>query len=130
MKLTKQGDYAIRAVVELAKHYSGGLCSAKDIAFQQKIPVSFLPKILSLLTKNGIILSQRGSSGGIRLAKSPPEITLSSIVEAVEGPFILNDCLGDATLCERKGQCKVHEIWFKAQNAMLKELNITLDTLI
>jgi len=130
MKLTMQGEYAVRAMLELAKQYGNGLISAKELALRQDIPAVFLTKILSTLTKAGLIISQRGSQGGIRLAKEPSGITIKSVIEAVEGPFKLNMCLGEPGECDRKPTCKVHRMWHRAQEAMLKELGITLDKLI
>lgn len=130
MKLTMQGEYAIRAMLGLASHHGRGLISAKELASHQDIPLVFLTKILSTLTKAGLIVSQRGAQGGIRLAKEPSTITMRSIIEAVEGPFKLNMCLGEPGECDRKPACKVHKVWHRAQKALLKELNVTLDALV
>lgn len=64
------------------------------------------------------------------LAKTPQEITLRDVIECVEGPFALNECLGEAGKCTRKPHCKVHQIWVKAQQVLLQELEVTLDNLI
>ena len=131
MRLTMQGEYAIRAMLELAREYpSGKLISAKDLAARQEIPPVFLTKTLGVLAKAGLIVNQRGSRGGIRLTKEPPGITIQEVVEAIEGPFKLNMCLGDTGACDRKPGCKVHWVWQRAQDALLKELSITLDRLI
>lgn len=100
------------------------------MAFEQDIPPVFLTKILNILIKNGIVISQRGVSGGIMLAKHPSEITLKEIIEIIEGTFALNACLGEVGQCGRKPQCKVHQVWCRAQSALLKELEITLDKLL
>lgn len=130
MRLTMQGEYAIRAMLELARQHDKGLTSAKELASIQDIPQVFLTKILSTLTKSGLVISHRGSRGGIELAKKPSEITLRAIIESIEGPLQLNLCLGEAGLCSRMGTCKVHEVWCRAQEAMARELSITLDELI
>lgn len=130
MKLTRQGEYAIRASLELAKHYEVGLITAREIAANQEIPSVFLTKILSSLTKSGLVISQRGNHGGIRLSKTPSRITIKEVIEAVEGPFTLNACLGEAGQCGRKPECKVHQMWQRAQIALFKELEVTLDKLI
>lgn len=130
MKLTMQGEYAIRAMLELARTYGQGLISAKELAARQEIPPVFLTKILSVLTKAGLIISHRGSRGGIALAKDPSEITIQAIIEAIEGPLRLNLCLGTGGMCGRQPTCKVHQVWCRAQEAMSKELGITLDKVI
>lgn len=130
MRLTRQGEYAIRSTLELAKHYDKGLISAKDIAQKQDVPLVFLTKILSALAKSGLAISQRGNSGGIRLAKNPCEVSIKDVIVAVEGSFSLNACLGEAGQCGRKPECKVHQMWQRAQIALCKELEITLNKLI
>jgi len=130
MKLTMQGEYAIRAMLELASQYQKGLISAKALAVRQDVPQVFLTKILSTLTKTGLVVSQRGSHGGIKLAKQPSKITMREVIEAVEGPFRLNMCLGEPGECDRKPKCKVHKVWQRAQDSLLEELNVTLDKLI
>ncbi|MDI6715576.1 MAG: Rrf2 family transcriptional regulator [Actinomycetota bacterium] len=131
MKLTMQGEYAIRAMLELAREYSNGkLISAKELAARQDIPPAFLTKTLSMLAKAGLIVNQRGSRGGIRLAEEPSRITIQEVVEAIEGPFKINMCLGATGACDRKPGCKVHRVWHRAQEAMLKELSVTLDKVI
>lgn len=128
--LTRQGEYAIRCMLELARNYGRERLATKEVAAKQEIPLMFLTKILGILIKSGLVVSQRGSHGGISLAKPPSEITLSEIVEAIEGPFALNACLGEAGQCGRKPYCKVHQVWHRAQRALLKELEITIDQLI
>ncbi|MBI4733918.1 MAG: Rrf2 family transcriptional regulator [Rubrobacteridae bacterium] len=129
MKLTMQGEYAIRAMVELAREHGSGLISARELAERQEIPPVFLTKILLILAKSGLIVSLRGSHGGIRLAKEPSAISIREVIEAVEGPLRLNSCIGDGGPCGRTPECKVHKIWNKAQSSMLRELNISLSEL-
>ncbi|MDI6717066.1 MAG: Rrf2 family transcriptional regulator [Actinomycetota bacterium] len=130
MRLTMQGEYAVRAMLELAGQYGKGLISAKELASCQDIPPVFLTKILSSLAKNGLIVSHRGSRGGIELAKHPSSITLRAVIEAIEGPFKLNICLGEPGSYERRPTCKVHRVWHRAQDVLLKELDVTLNELV
>lgn len=115
--------------MELARNY-GKRLSTKDVALNQEIPAVFLTKILGHLISRGLVTSQRGTSGGIMLAKPPAAITIRDVIESIEGPFALNECLGEAGKCGRKPQCKVHQVWWRAQQALLKELAVTLDKLI
>lgn len=130
MRLTMQGEYAIRAMLELARQYEKGLISAKELSVRQDIPPVFLTKILSTLVKSDLVISQRGSRGGIVLARDPSKITIQAIIEAIEGPLRLNVCLGESGTCDRKPECKVHQVWYRAQEAMSRELSVTLDELI
>jgi Rrf2 family protein len=117
-------------VLELARNHSNKYLTTKTVAAKQDIPPPFLTKVLSPLIKGGIITSHRGAGGGIRLAKPPEKITLKEVIEIVEGHFFLNQCLSEAGNCTRKPHCKVHQIWIRAQNALLRELDVTLDKLI
>lgn len=114
----------------MARNFGKRHVTTKDVAAKQDIPSAFLTKVLNPLIKEGIIISQRGSAGGIMLARPPEEITLRKIIETVEGPFYLNQCLSEAGNCSRQPQCKVHQVWIRAQDALLEELDITLDKLI
>lgn len=129
IRLTRQGEYAVRCVLELARNY-GKRLSTKDVAIRQEIPAMFLTKILGRLISSGLVTSQRGPGGGIMLAKPPDAITLREVIESIEGPFALNECLGEAGQCGRKEHCKVHQVWWRAQQALLRELDVTLDRLI
>ena len=96
----------------------------------QEIPPYFLSKILPRLIIAGLVESKRGTSGGITLARPPHQISLREVIEAVEGPLALNACLAAASTCNRETNCKVHPVWVRAQEALLKELEITLDKLV
>ncbi len=130
IRLTRHGEYAVRCVLELARSYGVAQATTKEVASKQEIPPPFLSKILGRLIIAGLVTSQRGASGGITLAKPPHRISLREVIEAVEGPFALNECLGEAGACSRKPHCKVHPVWIRAQQALLRELEITLDQLI
>jgi Rrf2 family protein len=130
MKLTMQGEYAIRAMVGLAREHGNGLLSAKKLAELQDIPPVFLTKILLILTKAGLLVSVRGSHGGIRLAKDPSQISLFEVIEAVEGPLRLNSCIGNNGVCGHNPTCKVHDIWNRVQDSMVKELNVSISELL
>ena len=93
MKLTRETDYAIRALTFLVQ--SPDHVDAKVIALSQSIPESFAFKVLRKLLAAGILESIRGANGGYKLKKSPDDITLLDIIEAIEGLPTLNSCLGE-----------------------------------
>jgi Rrf2 family protein len=93
----------------------------QDISKKWDIPENFLRKIIPLLTRAGLIMSVRGSGGGIKLAKSSTKINALEIIEAVEGKMYLNKCLFSNEVCERSEWCSMHEVWEEAQNS-LKEV--------
>ena len=115
------GEYAIRAMLHLAGENSVKNIQIQDISKKWDIPENFLRKIIPLLTKAGLILSVRGSGGGVKLAKSSNKINALEIIEAVEGRMYLNKCLFADELCERSQWCSMHEVWEEAQHS-LKEV--------
>lgn len=86
--LTAKADYALRAVVELAQANADTPRKVEQIAQAQEIPISFLENILAQLRSAGIVRSQRGPDGGYRLAKPAEQLTLATVLRAVEGPLV------------------------------------------
>jgi Rrf2 family protein len=121
MQLTSRTEYAVRAMLDLAR-LEGGQATAKEIAKRQDIPPKFLPQIMVDLSRAGLVQGTRGSGGGVRLAVDPSKVTLRRIVDAIEGPMALYSCLEDGGVCRRQGQCEVQHIWAWAQSRFLKAL--------
>jgi Rrf2 family protein len=111
LEITQQADYAVRAVLELALHTDEVCIASSEIARQQSIPAPFLAKIVARLAAVGIVTTQRGVSGGIRLARPASEITLLDVIEAIDGPVTLNRCMRHPSDCPRSGACAVHPVW-------------------
>ena len=122
MLITRATEYAIRAVLYLAKQPPGEIVLKKDICRTQDITPAFLTKILQPLIKAGIVGSQRGVGGGFYLAREPAEITLLDIVEAEEGPVYLNQCLIEEGSCERDLFCPAHGAWRHIRGEMTRIL--------
>ncbi|MBT5856295.1 Rrf2 family transcriptional regulator [bacterium] len=90
--VSQKSKYGLRAVYELANRYQEGPLKAHQIADAHDIPLKYLEKVLQDLKQAGIVQSQRGAYGGYILAKSPQDLTIGSIVYALEGPL---DLAGD-----------------------------------
>ncbi|HEV2922827.1 MAG TPA: Rrf2 family transcriptional regulator [Solirubrobacteraceae bacterium] len=88
MHVTAKADYAVRAIVELAGSSQQSPRKVDDVAQAQRIPVSFLENILTQLRSSGIVRSQRGPEGGYWLAQPADELSLATIIRAVEGPLV------------------------------------------
>jgi len=123
MKLNRLADYAVRAVVCLASKKGGTITSTAVIAKEQEIPPSFLAKVMQTLARGGIVKVHRGKSGGFSLASDGKTITVKNIVEAVEGPIILNRCLDRPSDCSRDTFCGAHAVWIEAQQALIDVLD-------
>ncbi|AMV73582.1 Rrf2 family transcriptional regulator [Desulfuromonas carbonis] len=122
MLITRATEYAIRAILYLAKQPRGEIVFKKDICQTQDITPAFLTKILQPLIKLGIVGSQRGVGGGFYLLKDPAEVTLLDIVKAEEGPLYLNQCLSREGSCERDVFCPVHGAWREVRTEFLNIL--------
>ena len=123
MRITKATEYAILAVTYLAKKGKEGPIGLDEIAKKQKVPKSFLAKIAQILTRAGIMRSHRGLKGGFSLAKPASSITLRDIIERIEGPIALEECIINPKECFQSRNCALHKIWRKAQNRLLEVLD-------
>ena len=125
MQITRQADYAIRAVRYLAKQGPNQRSATSTVAQEMKIPPSFLAKIISQLSIAGLLHTSRGARGGVTLARDPGEISMLDVVEAIDGPILLNECVGDPANCDFTDDCLAHPIWVEAQEALVKRLRET-----
>lgn len=110
MLVTRETDYAVRCILYLAQDRDR-TASVTEVAKAMHIPKSFLAKILQRLVRNGILESIRGAQGGFRLAMKPSEISLLSIMEAIQGPAVINVCAVDSRKCRMSSNCAVHPVW-------------------
>jgi len=117
MQLTRAGEYAIKSLVYLAAQAPDARVMASEVAEAERIPVNFVRKILESLAKTGLVKSFRGAGGGFTLGQPAAAITLSQIIEAVEGPFALNQCF-TASGCPQQIECPLSPVWREAQDAV------------
>ena len=125
MQITRQADYAVRAILYLSQNPAKQRTATKQIAKIQEIPISFLAKIISHLSIAGLIHTTRGARGGVTLAKDPAEISLLDVVEAIDGPVALNECTIEDSICNRSSTCPVHVVWCQAQHELVGRLRRT-----
>jgi Rrf2 family transcriptional regulator, iron-sulfur cluster assembly transcription factor len=118
LELTKRGDYAVRAMLALARVSGNGLLSARRIADAMDIPVRFLPQVLADLGRAGLIEAAAGRAGGYRLSRDPASVSLLEVIEAVEGDSRRRSCVLRAGPCGRDGFCDVHQVFFAGQEAL------------
>ena len=125
MQITRQADYAVRAVYYLTKLGSDSRAATSQIAEEQHIPPSFLAKIISQLSVAGLLHTSRGARGGVSLARDPNEISLLDVVEAIDGPILLNECVADSDGCDFSEDCPMRPIWCEAQQNLVERLEST-----
>lgn len=121
MQLSRQADYAIRAVLYLA---TSPLASVSEIAKAQSLPQDYLVKVLQTLSKAGLVKARRGIGGGISLTRSPEQITLLDVIEAVQGgPLGINRCFAVPNECPREVFCSVHDELEEIQDYVARRLS-------
>ncbi|MDI6802739.1 MAG: Rrf2 family transcriptional regulator [Bacteroidota bacterium] len=124
---SRQSEYAIQALIYLAKKTSGQWTSIKEIAEQLNIPQHFLGKIMQSLSMKRMLNSQKGLFGGFELAKSSEEIFLFDIVEAIDGDGYRTSCVLGFPNCSGNSPCPVHDDWKELRDnivEMIKKKNL------
>jgi Rrf2 family protein len=124
LKINRQTDYAVRIILALAKQGEGARLSSSEIQRDMLIPPALMPRIVSLLARAGLVNTFPGREGGLMLPRPAAQITLKDVVEVVEGPILLSDCLQvqEEDDCPFKSNCPVSSKWGRVQVAMLREL--------
>jgi Rrf2 family protein len=125
MQITRQADYAVRAVLYLSQLGTEQRAATSQIAKEQAIPPSFLAKIVSQLSVAGLLQTSRGARGGVSLARPPEQISLLEVVEAIDGPILLNECVAASGTCQFGESCPMKPVWCDAQAELVQRLSST-----
>ncbi len=107
--LRRNTDYALRAMVHLARRWRDRPASSRDIAAAEGISYELTCKLLQKLARNRLVKSVMGPKGGFELRRGPDKITIGQVIKSVQGPIKLNRCLLGGYKCPRKGDCPVYE---------------------
>lgn len=129
MRVSAKSDYALRALIEIATVGEGPI-SAEEIGRRQAIPHGFLQAILADMRRAGIVSSQRGQSGGWRLARQASDISVADVIRAVDGPLVsVYDVRPEAV--EYTGSAEVLQLVWIAARSSLREVfeSVRLDAL-
>lgn len=122
LELTRRGDYAVRAMLALARAGDVAPTSVREIATAMDIPAAFLPQVMGALGRAGLVVSRTGRAGGYTLTRPPAAISLLDIIEAVEGDSRRTSCVLRGGPCGRDGHCLAHAVFTAAQQALLDRL--------
>ena len=130
MKITYKGDYALKALLQLALSYSAegaSVLSINEISKAGDMPTKFLEQILLALRKGGFVKARRGVSGGFYLARPPREITIGEVVRFIEGPIEPISCVEGERYkgCKDLSSCIFRDVWKEVRNA----ISIVVDTI-
>jgi Rrf2 family iron-sulfur cluster assembly transcriptional regulator len=123
-------DYALRAMIHLARNYENGPVSSRTIADEEKVPYQLMCKLMQKLNNAGLVTSYMGPKGGFGLSREPSEINILEVIETIQKPISLNRCLLAGDICPRQKQCPVRPKLIDLQEYIGRYLgNITLDEL-
>ncbi|GAA0266067.1 SUF system Fe-S cluster assembly regulator [Alteraurantiacibacter aestuarii] len=131
MRLSSMADYAVVTMCAAARHCGFARVSASDLAEETGLPLPTVQKLVSALSKAGLLKSMRGSGGGIKLARPAAAISLADIVEAIEGPIALTACVEAGRHdCALEAKCSVRPHWGVVNQALHGALdNVKLNQL-
>lgn len=135
MKLSKRGEYGLRALQDLAAHYENDLISNRELAEWNNIPPKFLEQILLALKHGRIVNSQKGPQGGYCLARPPEQITLAEIIRLLDGPLAPVPCVSETAFepcgCPDMESCGLRRVMKQVRNVIAEMMeNTTLADLV
>lgn len=130
MKLSTKGRYGVKAMVDLAIHYGKAPVSIKTISQRQNISEYYLEQLFSPLRKAKLIRSIRGAQGGYVLGMDPSEIKVSDVMNVLEGPIEIAECI-ESTACDNIDCCATRLLWTKIKNSIDEVMEgITLQDIV
>lgn len=127
MRLSTKGEYASRAMLELAARYGQGPVPIKIIALSQAIPQQFLEQILLLLKRSGYVKSKKGPDGGYYLSRPPEEITVAEVIRVMDGPLAPINCVSviEHEPCPLEEHCGLRLLWKEVRDMVAEHLEKT-----
>ncbi len=130
-----KGEYGVRLMVQLGRHYGTGPASLAEIAAEEDLPRAYLEQLVVSLREAGLVTSTRGAHGGYELARPPETIQMGAVLRALEGPIAPMLCASDdpehAVLCDRSSRCTVNVLWVRVRDAVAGALDsMTLADLV
>jgi Rrf2 family cysteine metabolism transcriptional repressor len=135
LAFSTKGEYGVRLMVQLGRHYGQGPASLAEIATDEDLPRAYLEQLVTSLRDAGLVTSTRGARGGYELATAPDQIRMSEVLRALEGPLAPMLCATEAEadhlLCDRSARCTVNILWIKVRDAISGTLDaMTLADLV
>lgn len=118
MRVSAKSDYALRALIEMAARTDGKPVSAEELGKSQDIPHGFLQAILADLRRAGIVLSQRGQSGGWRMAREAESVSVADVIRAVDGPLVSVYGLRPESVTYNERAGVLQPVWIAARGAL------------
>ena len=135
VSFSTKGEYGVRLMVQLARHYGTGPASLAGIAVEEDLPRAYLEQLVMSLRDAGLVASTRGAHGGYELTRPPQDIRMGAVLRALEGPIAPMVCATDdpehGTICDRSSRCTVNVLWVRVRDAVTGALDaMTLADLV
>ena len=118
MRVSAKSDYALRALLELAGRSDGLAVSAEELGRLQDIPHGFLQAILADLRRAGVVMSQRGQSGGWRMAREAEAVTVADVIRAIDGPLVSVHGLRPEAVAYNDSAEVLQVVWIAARSSL------------
>ncbi len=129
--IRRNTDYALRLMINLARNYSKLAVSSRLLAEKEEVPYQLACKLMQKLNYAGLVKSKMGPKGGFFLSKMPSEITISEVVEVIQGPVSVNRCLLGIDVCSFQSNCAIRKKLIQLQEYIERFFNdVTLDKLL
>src|ERR671925_541463 len=128
MRISAKGEYAIRAILDLALHYGDGgreLVPIQDVARRQGIPQRYLEQVLLLLKRAGLLASKRGAAGGYHLVRPPADVSVGEVLRVVEGGLMPLEIAGRSPRGRRDAGRDLLELWEAVADAVATVIDRT-----
>ena len=112
LRLSKKADYALMAMKHLALKSGASSTSAREIAEQYDIPLELMAKVLQRLVRTGLLVSTQGTRGGYTLSRPATLISVTDVIQAIDGPFTVTACSSENSDCEQYNKCSIRDpLW-------------------
>ncbi|MCH1864958.1 Rrf2 family transcriptional regulator [Nocardioides sp. CFH 31398] len=118
MRVSAKADYALRALIEMTRSDDSRPVSAEELGRRQEIPHGFLQAILADLRRAGVVVSQRGQSGGWRLARKPADVSVADVIRAVDGPLVSVYGLRPEAVTYNESAEVLQHVWIAARRSL------------
>src|SRR3989304_9780650 len=118
VRLGRRGDYALRAMISIARDPAGERRKTRQITDEMALPERYTTQILASLARSGLLSAVAGRDGGYRLGRPAAEISVLDVVELAEGPITVDECILRGGPCDWVRVCPMHSTWSEAQQAL------------
>lgn len=132
IRMSKQADYGLVLMTQFLRvQDENENLSARQLAAETRLPLPMVSKVLKALTRQGLLVSHRGASGGYSLSRNPDRISVGEVLAAVEGPIAMTACLEDEGDCRQELVCPVRTNWERINYAVRSVLDaISLEDML